>query len=184
MSPPGRARLRIAALAVLALLVQATVAADLRVAGAAPDLLLVVGLAAAIRGGAAHGVVVGFAAGLLGDLYASGTPVGLEALTFCLVGYGVGALRDNVLPAGRLLTPVLAFAATVAAVVVFVVLGDLVGQHQLVLAGRGALVRVTLVEAAWSALLAVPVSWAYARAGRGSAGVDRLGGRPEVLAAR
>ena len=166
---------------VAALLVQATVAADLRVGGVAPDLLVVVTVAAGLRGGARQGTVVGFAAGLLADLYAAGTPVGLWALTLCLAGFAVGALRDDVVPVSRLLTPVLAFVATAAASVVFVVLGDLVGQGQLVLVGRAALVRAALGEAAWSALLVLPAGWLYARAARGTAGVEALSRRAETL---
>ena len=184
MTATGRARLRVGVLLVAALLVQATVAADLRVAGAAPDVLLVIAVAAALRGGAAQGVTVGFCAGLLTDLYVTGTPVGLGALAYCLVGYGVGALRDNVLPLSRALTPLLALLATVATVALFVLLGELVGQSQLVLAGRSMLVRTTVVEAVWSALLALPLAWCYGRAAQGSAGVERLGSRADLLVRR
>jgi rod shape-determining protein MreD len=171
----------VAVLLVVTLVLQATVASDLRVRGAAPDFLLLLAVCAGLTGGASQGTLVGFAAGLATDLYVTGTPVGLSALTLCLVGYGVGTLRETVLPEDRLLTPLLAATATAIAVVAYLALGDLAGQSQLILAGRAALVRVGTVEALWSAVLALPGCWLYRRAARGTTGVNALDGRPEVL---
>lgn len=174
MTERTRGRLGVAALCVLALLVQATLASDARVRGVSPDLLEVLAVCAGLGGGARQGALVGFATGLLADLYASTTPVGLEALTLCLVGYAVGTLREHVLPEGRVLTPLLALLAGGAGVVAFVALGDLVGQSQLLLPGRSALIRTAVVEGAWSAVLALPVTWAYAKVARGTRGVQEL----------
>ena len=65
---------------------------------------------------------------------------------------------------------------TAAAVVLWVGLGDVLGQSQLLDSGRSWLIRVALVEAGWAALLALPVNWLYARAARHSRR-RRAGGR-------
>ena len=174
MTDRTRGRIGVAALCVLALLAQSTVATDLRIHGVSPDLLAVLAISAGLGGGARQGALVGFAAGLLADLYASGTPVGLEALSLCLTGYVVGGLRDNVLPEGRVLTPLLALVAGTGSVLAFVGIGDLVGQSQLLLVGRTALVRTAVIEGAWAALLSLPVTWAYGRTARGTRGVQEL----------
>jgi rod shape-determining protein MreD len=180
-----KARLRVGLLVLVAFGLQATVVSDLRVDHVAPDLLMVVAICAGLTGGARQGVLIGFAAGLLADLYLTDTPVGLSALVLCIVGYGVGTLRENVLPEGWLLTPLLALLATGAGVVLFVAIGDIVGQTQLVAAGRSALIRIAVIEAVWSAVLAVPVVWLFARAERGSAGAAGLDrGRPDRIGVR
>jgi rod shape-determining protein MreD len=170
------------AVLVFALLLQATVASDLRVDGTAPDFLLLVAVAAGLTAGARHGMLVGFAAGLLSDLYVTGTPVGLSALSLCLVGYAVGSLREAVLPDSRLLVPAMALVATGAAVVLYLVVGDLVGQSQLIAVGRSVLVRTAVVESLWSAVLAIPACALYRRAARGTRGVAALDGRSDALA--
>ena len=61
----------------------------------------------------------------------------------------------------------------------WVALGDMLGQSQLLDAGRSWLIRVAVVEAGWAAVLALPVSWLYARAARGSSGRRARRRRPE-----
>ena len=89
MRPRRWIPLRAALVVLAALLLQVSLAADLRVAGAIGDLVLVVVVAAALTGGADRGATYGFAAGLLFDLVVD-APFGLTPLTYALVGYGVG----------------------------------------------------------------------------------------------
>lgn len=185
MTERTKARLRVGLFVLVAFLLQATVVPDLRVDQVAPDLLLVVAICGGLSGGGRQGLLIGFAAGLLADLYLTDTPVGLSALVFCIVGYAVGTLRENVLPEGWLLTPVLALVATGAGIVLFVAIGDIVGQSQLVAVGRTALIRTAVIESLWSAVLAVPAAWLLARADRGSAGAAALDrGRPDRIGVR
>jgi rod shape-determining protein MreD len=182
MSAPLRARLRIATLLIVAILVQTTLGSDLRVMGVAPDLMVLVTICAGLTGGAEAGAWVGFWAGLIADLFLTATPLGLSALTYCLIGAAVGALRTAVLPAARVITPAAALVGTAAAVLLWVALGDVLGQSQLLDAGRSWLIRVAAVEAGWATLLALPVGWLYARAARGSKGSELVGGdRTPVL---
>ncbi len=175
MSPHVLARLRVGLLLFFAILVQTTLGSDLRVADVAPDLMVLITICAGMAGGAEAGAWVGFWAGLATDMFLTATPLGLSALTYCLVGAAVGALRAGVLQEHKVLIPAAAFVGTAAAVVLFVALGDVLGQSQLLDAGRSWLIRVALVEAAWSTVLSLPVSLVYAWAARGSAGAERVG---------
>ncbi len=164
-------------LLVVAVLLETTIGSDLRVAGVAPDLMVLLTICAGLTGGAEAGAWVGFWAGLMTDLFLTSTPLGLSALTYCLVGAGVGALRTAVLPDLRfLIRPAAALVGTAVAVLLWVALGDVLGQSQLLDAGRSWLIRVVVVEAAWATVLALPVGWLYARAARGSKGDDLIGG--------
>lgn len=168
------ARVRIGLLLFAAILLQTSVGSDLRVGGVAPDVMVLIAVVGGLTGGTEAGAWVGFFAGLLDDLFLT-TPLGLSALTLCLVGAAVGALRTNFLPNSRLLTLVAAFVATASAIALLVGAGDVLGQSQLLAAGRSWLLKVAVVESAWSAVLALPVEWIYRRAARGSAGVEKLG---------
>jgi rod shape-determining protein MreD len=190
MNPHVVARLRIAMMMVVAIVIQTALGNDFRVAGVAPDLMVLLAICAGLTGGAESGAWVGFWAGLVADLFLTSTPLGLSALTYCIIGAAVGALRTGLLPDARLIVPAAALAGTAAAVVLFVGLGDMLGQSHLLGSGRSWLIRVALVEAAWSTVLSLPVGWLYARAARGSTGADRIGNtrggvlRPERMPVR
>jgi rod shape-determining protein MreD len=184
VNPRVAARLRIASILFVAIMAQTTIAPDLRIRGVAPDFMLLIAICGGLSGGSEAGAFVGFFAGLLADSFLTDTPFGLSALTLCLIGCGVGVLRVSVLPDMRLLTPVVAFGSTVAGVVLFVALGDVVGQHELIAGGRSWLIRVAGVEAVWAAVLSLPVWWLYAKAANGSVGVEAVGARPDRMPAR
>lgn len=76
-----------------AAVLQTAVFPHLAIAGFRPDLLLLVAVGFGLREGASEGLRVGFAAGLLADLLTTQTPIGLQALVFLAVGYGVGVAR-------------------------------------------------------------------------------------------
>ena len=175
MTAAWRARLCLALVLVTALVVQTTLGADLRVAGVAPDLLLLCAISAGLVCGAETGASVGFCA--------TTTPVGFFALSWCLVGFAVGAARTAVLPEGRLIQPALAFAATIAGLILLLIVGELVGQTQLISLGRSYVVRLVAVESLWDALLVIPVAAVFRWAGRGSAGLEALR-RPETVGVR
>jgi len=118
--------LRAALVVAVALLLQVALVADLRVAGAMPDVMLVVVVAAALTGGADRGATYGFAAGLLYDLVLD-TPFGLTPLTYALVGY-VAGLAAGLVQRTSGWWPVLLAAATGAAQVgLYTSLGNLIG---------------------------------------------------------
>lgn len=175
MSAVAGARLRIALFLVVAVLIQTALGSDLRIAGVAPDLMVLVVICAGLTGGTEAGAWVGFWAGLLADMFLTSTPIGLSALTYCLIGAAIGALRASVLQERRVLVPLAGLVGTAAAVLLFVAAGDVLGQTQLMGSGRSWLIRVIVVESLWNAVLSLPVGYLYARAARGSAGAERLG---------
>lgn len=175
MSAHLLARLRITMLLFFLVLMQTALGADMRVAQVAPDLMVLVTICAGFAGGAETGAWVGFFAGIATDLFLATTPLGLSAMTYCLVGAAVGGMRASVLEDHWALVPVSAFVGTATAVVLFVGIGDVLGQSQLIGAGRSWLIRVALVEALWAAVLALPMTFLYTRLARGSVGMQRMG---------
>ncbi len=166
-------RLRVITLLLVAVLVQTSVGSDLRVDRVAPDVMLLLAICGGLFGGARQGVLVGFAAGLLSDFWLV-TPLGLSALTFCLVGYVVGALRATLVPEGWVVVPVMAFLGTAVGVVGFVGIGEVVGQAQLVAGGRAVVVRTVVIESVLNTIASLPVAWLYARCARGTDGAAEI----------
>lgn len=144
---PARAALVVLAAVVL----QVSLAADLRVAGAIGDLVLVVVVAAALTGGADRGATYGFAAGLLFDLVVD-TPFGLTPLTYALVGYGVGLAGAAIQRTSGWWPVAVAGLAGVAHAALYTGLGNLVG----VAYPFDDLPAIALVVGAGAALAIVP----------------------------
>lgn len=97
----------IAALVILAFALQTTLLQQATILGVVPQLVLVVVVSLAYLDGERVGLVVGFAGGLLQDLtLPPGSIVGLTALVYTLIGFGVGSLRQYA-PTGSVWTPVL-----------------------------------------------------------------------------
>ena len=82
-----------AAMLILALAIQSTVLAQVTILGVVPNLVLVVIVVLAYLDGERVGVVLGFFGGLLLDLQLELAIVGLSALVYTLIGYGVGTVR-------------------------------------------------------------------------------------------
>lgn len=121
---------RMPPLLLAAVLVHTAVSPNLRFFGVAVDVLLVLAIAAGVAGGAERGATVGFVCGLLADCFLQ-TPFGLSALTYALVGYGVGVFQTGVLHSSWWIPAITAAVSSVVAVVIFVGLGVVVGQDQL-----------------------------------------------------
>jgi rod shape-determining protein MreD len=122
---------------------------QLRVFDVAADVLLVVAITAGIAAGPERGAVMGFAAGLLADCFLQ-TPFGLSALVYCLIGWGVGSFQTRILHATWWIPMLTAAVAASAGVLLFVVLGAVVGQEQL---WSLRVVPILGVTALWSAML-------------------------------
>ncbi len=120
--------LRVGLVIVAALTIQLSLLSDLRVFGAAGDVMLLLGIAAGIVGGPQRGAVVGFAAGMAFDSQLQ-TPFGLSALTYCLTGYAVGLFQGSVLRSAWWIPVASAVVASSAGVVAFAVAGEVLGQE-------------------------------------------------------
>jgi rod shape-determining protein MreD len=145
---------RIAFVIFIVLMVQSTVMLSLRVGGAHPDLLWLLPITAALLDGPETGAIVGFWAGLAFDLLLP-TPFGLSALVGCLLGYATGSLTAGVEPRTAWLRPVAALTGSVAADMLFAVLGAVLGQPQMVQVDFLAVFAVVAVS---SVVLVLPVN--------------------------
>jgi rod shape-determining protein MreD len=103
------------AVLVAGVVVQSTVLARWRLAGARADTLVLLVVAVAMASGPAAGAGFGFAAGLLADLLFD-LPVGVSALVYVAVGFAVGTLRVYVTSPRPLVHLALAGAASLASV--------------------------------------------------------------------
>jgi len=158
----ARSIARVALVIFIVLMVQQTVMIDLRIGGAHPDLLWLLPITAALLDGPETGAIVGFWAGLSFDLVLP-TPFGLSALVGCLLGYTTGVLTTAADPRAAWLKPVAAVAGSIAADMLFAVLGAIFGQDQMV---QIDFVSLFLVVGISSVVLILPVNrlmrWALA----------------------
>lgn len=146
-------RLRLALLVVTTVVLQTTLLSSLRIFGVMPDIGLVATAAVAYSEGPETGAIYGFANGLAIDLFLR-TPLGLGALTFALVGYGVGIVQSGMLRPTRWLVPLLGALSGLAGGLMFIAIGGLVGREEL-LAVRS--VKVLLFATAYDGVLAFAV---------------------------
>lgn len=136
-----------------AVVLQTAVLAPLGLPVVVPDLTLVVVVAVALVAGADTGAVVGFAAGLAVALVPpSDALVGLDALIYTLVGYGVGwLLGGHILRLPEVAT--VTACAVAAASVVESLLQSLLSQSP----GLVSALASTTAQALYSAVLAIVV---------------------------
>ena len=132
------------------------------------DLLLVVVIAFALAEGATSGAVTGFLTGLLVDATAD-HELGRVALAYALAGHVAGLVpvrpdRPRVLPL------VVTAAAAATAVTAYAVVGVLLSDPRVTLAGWGRATAATVVGCVVLAVLVVPLVSALVR----RAGADPL----------
>lgn len=142
---------RVAALCVLALVMQLTVFAHIKVMGVAPELLLLVAIMSSVMVGVRRGAQVAFFAGLLWDVYLS-SPFGLSAAIFALTAYAVGAVNKGFFRSFRIEMASLAVVATACAVTAYAALVDLMGQGDLL---NMELIRIVAIASALNALMSL-----------------------------
>lgn len=109
---PGSLLWRLAVLSVVVVLVQISVISDVPVFGVSIDVSPLLVAFAGLLCGSVIGALTGFAVGLLIDLTLMQT-LGVTSLTFTLVGYSAGRLRELRDPQAAL-TPLLVGAAAAA----------------------------------------------------------------------
>jgi rod shape-determining protein MreD len=148
----GSTVLRAALVLVVGLLIQSTVVLNLRIADAHPDIMLLFPIAAALVAGPIEGTVMGFLAGMASDLLLP-TPFGLSALVGCLLGFGVGVVVRGRDYAGPWVAPLAALTGSAGAVMLYAVLGAVLGQDQFLQTNLGSIVGVVAVT---NAVLALP----------------------------
>lgn len=132
-----------------ALLLQTTLLAQVRFFGVMPDFMLLLAVAGGVTAGATRGAALGFASGMLIDLFLP-TPLGLSALVFTLVGYGVGVANTGVLRSAWYIPVLTAGGASVAGVTLYALIGSVLGERMI----DGHLVTIALVVGLSNAVLA------------------------------
>ena len=118
--------------------------AKLPIADVRADIVLLVAIAAGLESDGEHGAIVGFFAGLTFDLLLD-TPVGLSALSYCLVGFVVGTLQSKVLRATWWIPVVATMLASALGVLIFALLDQVLGQATVDPARLPAIVGVVAV---------------------------------------
>ena len=134
---------------ITALLLQTTLLARMRVWGVMPDVMMLVAVAGGITSDASRGATLGFASGMLIDLFLP-TPLGLSALAFTLVGYGVGVANAGVLRSAWYIPVLTAGGASVVGVVFYALVGSVLGERMI----NGHLATIALVVGVCNAVLA------------------------------
>ncbi len=117
---------RLALLVAFIVVVQVAVFPHLRLFGVVPDLGLLVALAVGYQLGPEAGLIAGFVAGFGFDLFLE-TPLGLNALTYAIVGYGIGVVESGLFRSPRWLPSLLGIAGGIAGGLLFVGVGVLAG---------------------------------------------------------
>lgn len=144
---------------VCVLVVQLAVMSDLLALGAMGDLMLVLAVAAGSVTDPNRGAMYGFAVGITYDLML-GTPFGMSALVYALVGYGVGSSSEWLLQPRTWFHLLVAGVAGVVAVVATVAVAVFVGLAYPV----DDILRIAVVVTIWNCMLILParriMTWA------------------------
>lgn len=144
-----RRTLLLSMLTLTGLLVQTAALGQATLVGTKPELLLLVTVALAMGEGPGLGCAFGFVAGLATDM-TLGLPTGITAMTFTIVGFGVGTIRAQVQSPTAWLPIAMVFAATLGGVLLYGIISAVLGQDEIV--GPG-LVRHGALAACYNALL-------------------------------
>jgi rod shape-determining protein MreD len=144
---------RLAALGLVAVVLQLAFVSQLDVAGGRADLTPLVVMAAGLLLGSLAGALFGFGLGLLLDVALLQT-LGLSSLILLAVGYWCGRLREVRDPEGVLVPLFAGVLATLMAAVGYSLIEFLLDVNAPV---SGVLVRQLLATLALNALLALPV---------------------------
>jgi rod shape-determining protein MreD len=159
------------------LAVQNTILDGVRVAGAHPDAMLLLPMAAGYMAGPDRGAGFGFAAGLLADLFLP-TTFGLSALVGCLLGYGTGLATRGLVRSSWWLPPIVAAGATAVGLAAYAILEAVLGVPG---ALSSDLLPALAVAVPAAAVLATPVvrmvGWAMPPASPGRTAAAGIGSR-------
>jgi rod shape-determining protein MreD len=152
--------IKVALVVFTAVLLQVSVVARLPIADVRADIVLLVAIAAGLESDAEHGAIVGFFAGLTFDLLLD-TPVGLSALTYCIVGFVVGTFQGAVLRTTWWIPVAATVLASALGVVIFALLDQVLGQATVEPTRLPAIVAVVALV---NGLLSRPARWALRHA--------------------
>ena len=107
--------LKITLLVLGSVILQAALIARIPVFGSKPDLPLALVVSIALFKGSFHGELVGFASGLLCDLFSGGPFLGVQSFSKTIVGYSTGFVRGRLYSDNLITQSISGFIATIAA---------------------------------------------------------------------
>lgn len=125
----ARAWFRGALVYLVALAIQQSVLADVRIGGAAADIMLGLAIAAGLVTRDHRGVVAAFCLGLLYDLVLH-TPFGLSALAYTLVAWMAAAAGDRLLRNLWWFTMLVGAVGSAVGVLLYATIGSLMGLSE------------------------------------------------------
>ena len=131
----------------------------LEMAGAKPDLLLILALALGLLRGKAAGIILGCVLGFLQDALSGGL-LGQNALSKGLIGFGAGALRRDLMTIGLLVQAFLFLVATTFDAALNLLLDFLLLPLP---GGTEGQVRILLRLLALNTLIGPPTLWVVGR---------------------
>jgi rod shape-determining protein MreD len=131
------------------LLLQSTVFAQVKLAGAKPELMYLITVVLAMIEGPSSGAIGGFAAGMAQDFLLN-QPKGITALSLTLVGYSVGMIRQYIVTPSPFLPVLLVAGATAGGILFYGIVAFLLGQLAV---GLGFLFRTAVLSALYNAAL-------------------------------
>ena len=158
----------------LLLLLQLELFSSLRFFGVMPELLLAAAVAAGWYGGPTGGALVGFTSGLFYDFYLA-TPLGLNALTYAIVGYLLGQIAAFLSDEAEWIIRItISVAAVTIGLVLFVTFGELIAEPNLYNRNFG---KILVIASLYTGLLMVPIhymmAWSFGESRIARAGFDR-----------
>jgi rod shape-determining protein MreD len=153
--------LRTGAGVLLALLVQQSLLVHVTVAGAHPEIMFLLPVAAGYVGGPGRGTVVGFGSGVVADLFVP-TTFGMSALIGAVVAYSVGVATSSLVRSSLALQVVTGAIGTAAGLCLYATLGAVLGFPTML---KLELVPALVIGTPVAAILAVPtmrlMRWAF-----------------------
>jgi rod shape-determining protein MreD len=145
--------LRLAALALVAVIVQTAAVSQITLLGVNADLAPLIVMSVGLLAGSVAGATMGFGVGLLVDMALVQT-LGMTSLLLTLIGYAAGRLRELRDPAHTLVPLAVGAAATAAATIGFSLMQFLLGVQSPV---SWLLLRDMLATIVVNSVLALPV---------------------------
>lgn len=131
-------------LLILLILAESTILQDIGIAGIRPDFYLVLFILFAYAQGSMTGVVMGFVCGLVID-FISIAPLGMNAFSLSLIGFGMGSLRGKFFIDPVFMPFLLAFTAGLVNALLARILGGIfVGPGGVILLNGGLFLQLGL----------------------------------------
>ena len=137
--------LKIALLILGSVILQITLVAKISVFGGRPDLPLALVVSVALLKGSLHGGLVGFAAGLLCDLF-SEEPLGVQSFSGVVIGYCTAFVSTRLYPDSFITQLISGFIAALASKVI-------ISIHLSLLLGDLQILRIRLLGLILAAML-------------------------------